>query len=133
MRSRLLTTLFALMASGLIAAGCGGGGGGGTTGGGGTSPSTTSGSSGAPANTAAADAAKKGCEAGIKNNPALAPDKRDELSKECQKLADAAATGDKAKVKTAYESYCSKLAAALPQAAQESAKSACLQGANQIQ
>lgn len=93
----------------------------------------TSGSTGAPANTAAADAAKKGCEAGIKNNPALAPDKRDELSKECQKLADAAATGDKAKTKAAYESYCNKLSAALPPAAQESAKSACLQGANQIQ
>ena len=132
MSRKLYVLLVAALVCGLIAvaAGCGGGGGGGNTA---TTSAATSGGSSSPANKAAADAARRGCEAGIKNNPALAPDKRSELSKECQKLAEAAATGDRAKIKAAYSSYCTKLAAALPAQAQAPAKASCLQGANSIQ
>ena len=130
--SRKLYVLFVtVLTCGLVAvaAGCGGGGGGGDTA---TTSTPTSGATGSPANKAAADAARRGCEAGIKNNPALAADKRAELSKECQKLADAAATGDRAKIKAAYTSYCNKLAAALPAQAQAPAKASCLQGADTL-
>jgi hypothetical protein len=89
-------------------------------------------SAGGGANPAAAAAAKRGCEAGVNNNPALDASKRSELSAACQNVADAAASGDKAKFKAAYTSYCAKLVSALPAAAQVSAKSACAQSANAI-
>jgi hypothetical protein len=101
--------------------------------GGSSSTSTPSSSSGGGStNSAAAQAAKQGCEAGIKNNPALAADKRSGLSVDCQKVADAAATGDKTKYKAAYGTFCNDLAAALPSVAQGPAKAACQQGANAI-
>ena len=99
---------------------------------GGGSTSTASSSSGGSTNSAAGQAAKQGCEAGIKNNAAIAADKRSALSADCQKVADAAASGDKAKFKAAYSSYCNNLAAALPSVAQAPAKSACEQSVNAI-
>jgi hypothetical protein len=89
-------------------------------------------SSGGGATSAAAAAAKQGCEAGVKNNPALDASKRSELSTACQNVADAAASGDKAKFKAAYTSFCTKLVGALPAAEQTAAKPACIQGANAI-
>ena len=130
---KLYLLLVTLLACGLLAVGCGddddddGGGSdepaqeqtGGSGGGGGT-------------DSAAAKAAKDGCEAGIKNNAALDASKQDELSKECEKVADAAATGDTDKYKAAYGKFCNKLADALPAAARDAAKSACQQSVDAI-
>ena len=98
-----------------------------------TEDSGSSGSSGGSNNEAAAKAAKDGCEAGIKNNAAIDASKQEELSKECQKVADAAASGDKDEFAKAYGSYCNKLAEALPEAARAAAKDACQQGADALQ
>ena len=97
-----------------------------------SSTAASTSTSGGSTNSPAAAAAKQGCEAGIKSNPALDPSKRGELSTECQKVADAAASGDKAKYKAAYLSFCTKLVGALPSAAQSAGKAACDQGANAI-
>lgn len=100
---------------------------------GGASTSTSSSSSGGGStNSPAAAAAKQGCEAGINNNAAIDPSKRSGLSADCQKVADAAATGDKTKYKNAYLTFCNDLSAALPAAAQSAAKAACQQSANAI-
>lgn len=138
MVKRLAMLLAALMVLGFVVAGCGdddddkGSG----------SPDTPaktedSGGSGSAAggsnNEAAAKAAKDGCEAGIKNNAAIDASKQEELSKECQKVADAAASGDKEEFSKAYGSYCNKLAEALPEAARAAAKDACQQGADALQ
>lgn len=133
--------ILVLLLCGFVAAGCGSdkkkdssttaasapAGGTATSGGGST------GSSGAATDSAAAAAAKQGCEAGIKNNPALDASKRAELSKECQKLADAAGSGDKARYKKEYGVFCGKLADALPAQARGPAKAACDQAVNAIQ
>ena len=137
MTKKLYFLLVVVLASGMLAIGCGddddddGGNGGGAAattqeesgGGGGGGGSTDS---------DAAKAAKEGCEAGIKNNAALDASKRDDLSKECQKVADAAATGDSSKYKAAYSDYCNKLADALPAQAREAAKNACQQSVDAI-
>jgi len=108
------------------------------TGSGGNAPAAqTEDSSGgaAPAgggNDAAAKAAQEGCEAGIKGNAAIDASKQEELSKECEKVGEAAASGDKAQFKEAYTNYCNKLAEALPAEAQQAAKDGCLQGANAL-
>ena len=136
MVKRLAMLFAALMVLGFVVAGCGddddddGGDSGSDT------PAQTeskdSGGSSGGGNSAAADAAREGCEAGIKNNAAIAADKQDELSKECEKVADAAASGDQGEFKEAYTNYCNKLAEALPEQAREAAKSACAQGAESI-
>jgi hypothetical protein len=142
MRTRLIVVLMVIVAGGVVVAGCGSsssssskstpapssGSAGGST----STSSSSSGSSGGSTNSPAAQAAKQGCEAAINNNPTIDSSKRAELSTECQKVADAAASGDKAKYKTAYLSFCTKLAAALPAQAQAPAKSACEQSANSI-
>ena len=137
MVKRLAVLFAALMVLGFVVAGCGdddddGGSGSSDT------PAETekkaedSGGSSGGGNTAAADAAREGCEAGIKNNAAIDASKQDELSKECEKVADAAASGDQGEFKKAYSSYCNKLAEALPEAARTAAKDACQQGADAI-
>jgi hypothetical protein len=62
----------------------------------------------------------------------IAASKQGQLSTDCGKVADAAASGDKAKYKTAYLMYCNDLASALPTAAQAATKAACQQSANAI-
>jgi hypothetical protein len=96
-----------------------------------STPSSSSG--GTSTNSAAAQAAKQGCESAINSNAALAASKRSALSADCQKVADAAASGNKTKYKSAYLSFCNDLAGALPSAAQAATKSACQQTANAIQ
>ena len=135
MVKRLAMLFAALMVLGFVVAGCG------------DDDDDDSGSSDTPAqteskddsggsssggNAGAAEAAREGCEAGIKNNAAIAADKQEELSKECEKVADAAASGDRDEFKDAYINYCNKLAEALPEQAREAAKSACAQGAESI-
>ena len=102
------------------------------SGGSGSAPAQTDDSSGGSTggNEEAAKAAREGCEAGIKGNPAIDAGKQEELSAECEKVADAAASGDKEEFKKAYTDYCNKLAEALPEQARAPAKDACLQGAN---
>ena len=136
MVKRLAVLFAALMVLGFVVAGCGdddddGGGSSDTPAQ--TEDSGGSGSSGGGGNEAAAKAAKDGCEAGIKNNAAIDASKQEELSKECAKVADAAASGDKAEFKKAYTSYCNKLSEALPEAARAAAKDACQQGADALQ
>lgn len=137
MVKRLAMLFAALMVLGFVVAGCGddddddGGDSGSDTPAKTESSGGSSGSSGG-GNSAAADAAREGCEAGIKNNAAIAADKQEELSNECGKVADAAASGDRDEFKKAYTSYCNKLAEALPEQAQAAAKSACQQGADAI-
>jgi hypothetical protein len=135
MVKRLAMLFAALMVLGFVVAGCGdddddGGDSGSDT------PAQTeskeSGGSSGGGNASAGEAAREGCEAGIKNNAAIDASKQDELSKECEKVADAAASGDQAEFKKAYTSYCNKLAEALPEQAREAAKSACAQGAESI-
>ena len=137
MTKRLALLFAALMVLGFVVAGCGdddddGGSGSSDT------PAETEkktdgggGSSSGGSNEAAAKAAKDGCEASIKDNAAIDASKQDELSKECEKLADAAASGDKGEFKKAYTSYCAKLAEALPEQSRE-AKNACQQGVESI-
>lgn len=91
------------------------------------SATTSAGSTNSPA----AAAAKQACDTAA-SNPELNPSKRSELSADCQKVADAAASGDQAKFKSAYLAFCGSLASALPSEAQAAAKSACDQGANAI-
>ena len=130
MAKRLSIFLVALFAFGFAVAGCGddeekksdGGG----------SAAQTESESGGSGNSKAAKAAREGCEAGITNNAALEASKQKELTKECEKVADAAATGDQAKFKKAYSSYCNKLAAALPEQARAQAKQTCQQSADAI-
>jgi hypothetical protein len=98
-----------------------------------SSSSSSSSSGGGGTNSAVAAAAKQGCDAAVSNNPALDPSKRSALSADCQKVADAAASGDKTKLKAAYGSFCNDLVGALPSAAQAVAKPACEQAANSIQ
>jgi hypothetical protein len=95
-----------------------------------TSPSSSSGSG---ANSAVAAAAKQGCDSAVSNNPALDASKRSALEADCQNVAEAAASGDKTKLKAAYGSFCNDLVGALPSAAQGPAKAACQQAANAIQ
>ena len=138
MAKRLALLFAALMVLGFVVAGCGDDDDDGGDSGSSDTPAQTEskddsgGSSGGGGNTAAADAAREGCEAGIKNNAAIAADKQEELAKECEKVADAAASGDRDEFKKAYLSYCNKLAGALPEQAREAAKSACAQGAESI-
>ena len=137
MTRRFYFLLLVVLASGLLAMGCGddddddGGGGGGAATQQEESGGTTGGGGG-DLDSDAAKAAKEGCEAGIKNNAALDASKRDELSTECQKVADAAATGDKEKYKAAYGDFCNKLADALPAQARDAARSACQQSVDSI-
>ena len=101
----------------------------------GSTPAQTEESSGGASgggDSEAAKAAQEGCEAGIKGNPAIDASKQEELSEECVKVGEAAASGDKEEFKEAYSSYCNKLAEALPEAGRDAAKDACLQGANAI-
>ena len=138
MVKRLAMLFAALMVLGFVVAGCGDDDDDGGDSGSSDTPAQTEkkedsgGSSGGGGNAAAGEAAREGCEAGIKNNAAIEASKQDELSKECEKVADAAASGDQAKFKKAYSSYCNKLAEALPEQAREAAKSACQQGAEAI-
>ena len=138
MVKRLAMLLAALMVLGFVVAGCGdddddGGGGSSDTPAQKEEDSGGSGGSAGGGNEAAAKAAKDGCEAGIKNNAAIDASKQEELSKECEKVAEAAASGDKAEFKKAYTSYCNKLSEALPEAARAAAKDACQQGADALQ
>ncbi len=138
MVKRLALLFAALMVLGFVVAGCGDDDDDGGDSGSSDTPAQTEskedsgGSSGGGGNSAAAKAAKDGCEAGIKNNAAIDASKQEELSQECQKVADAAASGDQGEFKKAYTSYCNKLAEALPEAARDAAKSACQQGADAI-
>jgi hypothetical protein len=132
MTKKISILLVMLFTMGFVAAGCG-------------DDDDDSGSDAAPATTEeapatgdsevdseAADAAREGCEAGIKNNPALDASKQDELSQECEKVAEAAASGDQDEYKAAYSSYCNKLAEAIPEAGRAAAKDACQQGADAL-
>ena len=136
MVKRLATLFAALMVLGFVVAGCGDDDDDGGDSGSSDTPTQTeskdSGGSSGGGNAAAADAAREGCEAGIKNNAALDASKQDELTKECEKVADAAASGDREEFKDAYLNYCNKLAEALPEQAREAAKNACSQGAEAI-
>ena len=137
MVKRLAVLFAALMVLGFVVAGCGdddddGGSGSSDTPADTEKKADDSGGSSGGGNTAAADAAREGCEAGIKNNAAIDASKQEELSKECEKVADAAASGDQGEFKKAYTSYCNKLAEALPEAARAAAKDACAQGADAI-
>jgi hypothetical protein len=137
MTKRLALLFASLMVLGFVVAGCGDdnkdkGSGSSATPADTEKKADDSGGSSGGGNAAAAKAAKDGCEAGIKNNAAIDASKQDELSKECQKVADAAASGDQGEFKKAYTSYCNKLAEALPEAARTAAKDACQQGADAI-
>jgi ABC-type oligopeptide transport system substrate-binding subunit len=92
----------------------------------------SSGSGGTSTNSTAAQAAKQACQQSIKSNPAIAASKQGGLSVDCQKVADAAASGDLAKYKAAYGTFCNDLAAALPSGAQAAGKAACEQGGSAI-
>ena len=143
MSRKLYLLLVTLLASGLIAIGCGDDD---DDGGGSDEPAQeeTSASTSTSEDTSttedtdgsldsdAAKAAKEGCEASIKDNPTIDASKQDELSEECQKVADAAATGDTDKYKDAYSKFCNKLAEALPAEAQEATKAACQQTVDAI-
>ena len=127
MRVRVVAVLALVVVGGAMVTGCGGSNKSTT----GTSTSS-SGSGGTSTNSAAAQAAKSGCERGIKNNPAIAASKQGALTADCQKVADAAASGSLARYKAAFGTYCNDLASALPSAAQATAKAACEQGAKAI-
>jgi hypothetical protein len=147
MASRLFSVVAILAVGGALVAGCGSSNSSSSTAASSTSsaspPATStaaaststssSSSGGGGANSAVAAAAKQGCDSAVSNNPALDSSKRSQLSADCQKVADAAATGDKSKFKAAYGSFCNDLASAVPAAAQAAAKSACQQAANAIQ
>ena len=146
MRTKVIVLLLLVVAGSVVVAGCGSSSSSSTAASGTSSASTpatstpsssgsstsSSSSGGSSTNSAAAAAAKQGCETAVNNNPALAPSKRSALSADCQKVADAAATGDKAKFKAAYGTFCNDLAGALPSAAQAPAKAACQQSAAAI-
>jgi hypothetical protein len=136
MVKRLSIFLVALFAFGFAVAGCGDDEEDSNTSGGGAAQTETQSSGGGASNgggnSDAAKAAREGCEAGITNNAALDASKQKELTKECEKVADAAASGDKAKFKEAYGSYCDKLSEALPEQARAQAKQACQQSQDAI-
>ena len=131
MRVRVLVVLVLVVVGSVTATGCGSSNKSSNTSTSSTSTSSSS-SGGTSTNSAAAQAAKQGCERGIQNNPAIAASKRSALSADCQKVAAAAATGDLAKYKSAYGTFCNDLAGALPSVARAVAKSACQQGAKAI-
>ena len=136
MARKFLALLVMSCALGFVVAGCGGDDEDANSGGSAPATQTEDSSGGtAPAgggNEAAAKAAREGCEAGIRGNAAIDASKQEELAKECEKVGEAAASGDKDQFKEAYTSYCNKLAEALPAEAQQAAKDGCLQGANAL-